>query len=318
MQLYLAPMEEITGYVFRNVLERHFGGVDKYFTPFITPNQNNIMKTKDGREINSEHNKGKNVVIQVLTKEPEHFCEILPLLYDLGYREFNLNLGCPSKTVVKKYKGSGMLRDEVLLESFLKEMYEKSFKLYTDISISVKTRVGYDTEDNFAQILEIYNEFPISELIVHPRIQKDFYSGKPRMEAFDIAVKNAIMPLGYNGDIVDLESYNRLISDYGDRLSSVMIGRGAIRNPGIFREIKTGEKMSMQELRDFMDDLYETYSVEYGEMDGMFKLKEVWFYVKDNFIDIEKQMKAIRKAKNKMEYLAMVREIFQNAAMINA
>lgn len=318
MLLYLAPMEEITGYVFRNVLEKHFGGVDKYFTPFITPNQNNIMKTKDGREINPLHNKGKNVVIQVLTKDAGHFADILPLLYDSGYREFNLNLGCPSKTVVKKFKGSGMLRDLNLLDDFLDEIFSKSFEKYNDIKISVKTRVGYNTDEDFGEIMEIYNKYPLSELIIHPRLQKDFYSGNPRMETFDIGVNKAKTLIGYNGNINSVNDYEEITKKYNDRISSVMIGRGAVMNPGIFRQIKTGKKMNRDELREFMDDLYDTYSVEYGEMDGMFKLKEVWFYVKDNFTDIDKPMKIIRKCKNKAEYLAAVREIFSNCTFNEA
>ena len=156
MNLYLAPMEEITGYVYRNTLNKCFGGVDKYFTPFVTPNQNKILKTREGRELIPEHNEGLNVVPQILTNNAEHFLEMYDeTLSSLGYKEINFNFGCPSNTVVKKNKGSGIFRDLYLLDDFLKETFDGLKD--ADVKVSVKTRIGIFDDEDFPDILNIYN-----------------------------------------------------------------------------------------------------------------------------------------------------------------
>lgn len=308
MNLYLAPMEEITGYVYRNTLNKFFPYVDKYFTPFITPNQNKLLKTREGREIIPEHNKGLYVVPQVLTNNAEYFNDLARTLEDLGYNEINLNFGCPSNTVVKKYKGSGILRDTDMLERFLDGVFEGEGK---NIKISVKTRVGYTTDEYFDDIVNIYNKYPIYELIIHPRIQKDFYNGKPRMETFDLACDKSVIPLCYNGDIWNKEDYDRIVSNYSHKgnVSSVMIGRGAIGNPGIFKEIKTGERPGNGRLFEFLEELYEYYCQEFGPKDGLYKMKEVWSFFMKNFDGIEKEIKIIRKTSLPSEYKTVVRQI---------
>lgn len=233
--LYLAPMEEITGYVFRNTIDKTYGGVDKYFTPFVTPNQNKILKTREGRELIPEHNKGLNVVPQILTNNAEHFLEMYDETFSsLHYKELNFNFGCPSNTVVKKNKGSGIFRDLYLLDNFLREVFAGMKD--KDIKISVKTRIGVIDDQDFPEILEIYNKYPICELIIHPRVQKEFYLGNPHMDVFDYAYHNANMPVCYNGDVKTVKDYVDIVNKYPN-LNGVMIGRGAIANPSIFRNI---------------------------------------------------------------------------------
>lgn len=302
-------MEELTGYIFRNALARHFGHVDKYYTPFITPNQNKILKTKDGREIIPEHNEGLNVVPQVLTNNAEHFLELAKLLIELGYKEININCGCPSATVVKKNRGSGFFRDLYVLDDFLAGIFEND--LSTKVDISVKTRVGLEDTDDFEDVMNIYNKYPISELMIHPRIQADFYRGNPRMDMFEYGFNKSKAPVCYNGDINTTGDYNRLVNEYPN-LSGIMIGRGAIANPGIFREIKTGQKMTGEELHEFHDDLFDTYATTWSDKDAIFKLKEAWGYFGAQYRDIEKPLKKIRKSNNKAEYLAACNEVWKS------
>ena len=321
MRLYLAPMEEITGYVFRNTLEKHFGGVDKYYTPFVSPNQNKILKTRAGREMDPVHNAGKETVIQTLTNSGEHFNEFAKLVAELGYREINFNCGCPSNTVVKKRKGSGILRDTDLLDEVLERIFhgdDSIQKAIPDMKISVKTRLGVNEDDEFEDILKVYAKYPISELTIHGRVQKDFYKGKSRLEGIIYAIKNVDIPVVYNGDIFSVGDYSNLFEEIAkagiNNISQddipVMIGRGAVRNPGIFREIKTGQKTTREELRLFVDDLYKTYQTDYSEVDAICKLKEVWVYMSDMFRDIDSPLKDLRKSKIAAEYKAAVNEIF--------
>jgi len=309
MELYLAPMEEITGYIFRNTLSKHFGCVDKYYTPFITPNQNKMLKTRDGREIVPEHNTGLNVVPQVLTNNPEHFVELAHLLIELGYKEININCGCPSGTVVKKNKGSGLFRDLYILEHFLEGVFDSDIAGLVDIS--VKTRVGLDDDRDFEDIMRVYNRYPISELCIHPRIQTDFYKGEPRMDCFEYGVENSKSPVSYNGDVFNASDYNGIVEKYGSKLKGVMIGRGAVANPGIFREIRTGQKMTVDELKDFHNELYDNYSSLWSEKDGMFKLKEAWNYMATMFADIDKPLKKLKKSNTRADFMSAVAEIWR-------
>lgn len=311
MKLYLAPMEEITGYIFRNVTDKHFPGADKFITPFISPNQKNILKTRDGREIIPEHNAGKPVEIQILSNQATESLELIAYLKELGYQDINLNFGCPSGTVVKKHKGSGILGEPEVVDSFLNEIFES--QTVADMNISVKTRVGYDTDENWPEIIDVYNKYPISMLTVHPRIGTDFYKGQPRMDTWEYALSNYKGKLCYNGDVISASLVEELIYKYPvENFEGIMIGRGAVANPGIFRQIKTGQKMSLEELKAWHDALYGEYEARYSSKDGLFKMKEVWFYLSYAFADIDKPLKNIRKSNTKADYFAAVREVWRS------
>ena len=186
MKLYLAPLEGITGWIFRRALHECFGGFDKYFVPFIRPNQMGHFSAREKKDILPDHNEGMYTVPQILTNRPEDFIRTAAKLKEYGYGEINLNLGCPSKTVVTKGRGAGFLAYPDRLDDFLYEVFQKC-----DIRISVKTRLGMEEPEEFGPILEIYNKYPLEELIIHPRVQKDFYKNTPNMEAFAEAWKRA-------------------------------------------------------------------------------------------------------------------------------
>ena len=112
--IYFAPMEGVTDAVYRRVHHAHFGGVDKYFIPFISPTQNLVLTPRERNNVSPDVNAGMRVVPQVLTKKADHFLWAAQLLHDMGYEEINLNIGCPSGTVTAKGKGAGMLLQRVL------------------------------------------------------------------------------------------------------------------------------------------------------------------------------------------------------------
>ena len=174
-------------------------------------------------------------------------------LKELGYDEVNLNLGCPSRTVVAKQKGSGFLREPEVLDDFLTEIFDA-----LDMKISIKTRIGLRDTEEFEEILSIYNRHPVYELTIHPRLQQEFYKGKPHLDVFEYAVNHSENPLCYNGDIVTKEDYDNITTRFPD-VDAVMIGRGLLRNPALVREIKYGQKLTKRELLKMHDTLYEAY-----------------------------------------------------------
>ncbi len=290
MKLYFAPMEGVTPYTYRNTHAEVFGMCDEYWAPFITPTENERISAKTLRDVLKENN-NTNLKVQVLCNRASAFVEFAKRLKDVGYDEVNLNLGCPSGTVVKKSKGAGALRDKEALDSFLEEIFTNS-----NIKISIKTRAGFYSYEEFDKLLEIYNKYPLCELIVHPRVREDFYKNTPDMNTFDKAYTNSRAKLCYNGDIVTREDFERIIASYPD-LNGVMIGRGAIKNPAIFREIRGGEKLKTEELVTFSKLLEQRYLKVLGsEVYTLHKLKEIWLHMMLNYPDEKKILKSIKKS----------------------
>lgn len=299
MKYYMAPLEGITGHIYRTTYAKYFGGIDKYFSPFISPNQKKICRTREKKDILPENNAGLYLVPQIMTNQAEMFLQTVEYLQQFGYNEVNLNLGCPAATVVSRKKGSGFLTEPKKLESFLKEIYEG-----TNVKISIKSRIGYESAEEFPILLSIFNQFPISELIVHPRTREDFYQNTPDMQAFSYAMDHSKNVLCYNGDIFNKEDYNHLMAQYPS-LSSVMLGRGILQNPAVIASIK-GEKLPKKEtIQEFVTELY-------GERPVLFKMKELWHYLIQSFDADEKIAKKIKKAQRISEYEITVKELFSN------
>jgi len=239
-------------------------------------------------------------VPQVLTKVADDFLWAAQVCRDRGYDEVNLNIGCPSGTVVSKGKGSGMLRDPGALDQFLEEIFSKS-----PLPISVKTRLGLEKSEEFPAILEVLNRYPIKELTVHPRVRKQFYDGSVDMEMFDYAVKNSKNPLCYNGDILMLTQAEELQKNY-PQVQSVMIGRGLIADPGM---LSGGTDKAA--LEGFMGELMAVYEVEFGgSRNAIFRLKENWGFLHDRFEGCDKLWKRLRKTTDAAEFKSITAEIF--------
>lgn len=306
-------MEEVTNYVYRSVYKEMFSGVDKYFTPFISPTQKKVLKTRERKEVDPEINANTYTVPQILTADSSLFNETVDMLVDIGYREFNLNCGCPSGTVVGKKKGSGMLEDTSFLNSFLEDIFSYKDKVHPDACISVKTRIGMYEADELINIMKVYNEYPLSELIVHPRTRQAMYSGKPDMEAFKYAYDVSKCPVCYNGDINTVNDYQRLVESFPN-INAVMVGRGLVANPKLAESFKKNSSMSLSDYKAYHDALYEAYVDNYGSVkDALFKMKELWAFMDkglphgDNY---SRLLKNIKKSKDGEEYLVAVGKMF--------
>lgn len=309
MTYYLAPMEGITGRIFRNAYHACFPSMDKYFAPFITPNDNGRLSPRDYKELDREQNQGLFIVPQILTNQAEGFIRTAEALKDMGYEEINLNLGCPSGTVVSKGRGAGFLAFPEQLDRFLDEIFSK-----TPMDISVKTRIGKESETEFEELLNIYNRYPIKELIIHPRVQKDFYKNTPRMHVFREGFLHSLNSVCYNGDIFTVSDSERLKAEYPS-LECIMLGRGIIANPGLLKEIRTGTAVTREEAFRFHRRLYHGYRDAFlsasGERVVLFKMKEIWSYMTALFPDSRRWEKKIKKAQSLNAYEEAVSSLFE-------
>ena len=308
---YFAPLEGISGYVYRKAYEHYFGGIDKYFIPFIKPNQMGRFSAREKKDILPEHNKGMHAVPQILTNCADDFVETAKKLEQYGYKEINLNVGCPSKTVVTKGRGAGFLALPERLDLFLEEVFQNC-----PIDVSVKTRIGTESGEEFSGLMDIYNKYPIKELIIHPRTQKDFYKNTPHMDVFGEAVRTGKNKICYNGDVT-VEEDVRNLSERFPEVESVMIGRGVLADPALARKIKGGNGADKEEMRRFHDMLYEAYCVEMsGERTVLYKMKELWFYLASSFTNSKPYAKKIKKAEKCVVYERIIEELFANEDLI--
>ena len=307
MKYYLAPLEGITTYIYRNAYHKYFHKMDKYFTPFIVSHKEKRFNTRELKELSPEHNQGLCVVPQIMSNDAEDFLKTASDMIQLGYTELNLNLGCPSKTVVSKGKGSGFLAFPDKLDSFLAQIFEK-----LDCELSIKTRIGKSNPEEFHQLMEIYNKYPIKELIIHPRIQTDYYQNKPNWDMYAYATKHSNIPLCYNGDIHTKFDYDAF-RKYFPETEYIMCGRGIIANPGLVGLIEANEGLDKNTLSHFHNELLESYiEISSGDRNVLFKMKELWFYMGHLFVDANKMMKKIKKVEKVVEYESIIETLFQN------
>lgn len=311
MKFYFAPMEGVTGYVYRNAHTALFHNVDKYFMPFIAAKQNGGLMTRELHDILPENNQGAIIIPQILTNSATDFIRTANQLKEFGYDEVNLNLGCPSGTVVSKKKGSGFLAHQEELNQFLAEIFRE-----VDMKISIKTRHGRDSHEEFYDLIQLYNQYPMEELIIHPRIQKDMYKNTPNMEVFLDACKVSKNKICYNGDIFTAEDYKRVMEQC-ESIDRVMLGRGLIANPGLITEIVTGQPVDKAVLKEFHDRVYAQYQVVLsGERNVLFKMKELWFYMIHIFSDYDKYAKKIRKSQRLADYEEAVNSLFREQEIV--
>ena len=304
MILSLAPMEGVTGHVFRRVYAECFEGIDRYYTPFIAPPRvGNAFGGKSFKELDPTANRGMDVVPQLMSKNADEFVWAAGLLKDMGYAEVNLNLGCPSGTVVSKGKGAGFLGHLGELETFLHEVCERS-----PLPVSVKTRIGMVEDAEYERILDLYCTCPLAELIVHPRVQRDGYAGSPRQEAYGATLERASFPVAYNGDIFTVADMDALMGAY-PATRHVMLGRGVLVNPALPRQIRGGAPLDMDELQRFHDALFDAYEEEIGG-NAVFRMKEWWSYAKHSFTDPIAVFRLIRKVRRPDDYREAAAQIF--------
>ena len=305
-RLDFAPLDGITRSVFRRVWFRHFGGADRIFVPFFSPTHHHIVTPRDLREITREGAEDLPLVPQVMSRLAPDFLWAAEVLEDLGYREINLNLGCPSGTVTAKGKGSGFLSRPEELDAFFDQVFSS-----VRLPVSVKTRLGYQTPEEFPRLLEIFNRYPIACLTIHPRVRPELYKGTVHRDLFAWAVSESRIPLCYNGDLLTVEDITAVERDF-PTVEAVMVGRGAVADPALLRKLRGGPAATRQEVEEFTGELYQAYQDFYGQPGhAAQRMKEVWFYLIHLFEGGEKHAKQMRRLHTPRDYEALAAAIFQ-------
>ena len=316
LRIELAPMEGITSYIYRNALCKYYGGVDTYFSPFISTHKDKRLNFKEKKEIKPENNIGYKLIPQVLTSDADEFLFTAGQIAEYGYEHININFGCPSATVTTKGKGSGALVDIDKLDRLLDSIFTRS-----DLKISVKTRLGFSDTSEWEKILKVYEKYPLEELIVHARVREDLYNGNAKMDFLAESVKDSPLKISYNGDIYTEKDYLHLI-ECMPNVCACMIGRGIISNPALAKNISeahiNGEYDTsissdhsvagdLGVFKAFNHELIDGYdAIMPGEKNTLFKLKELWTYMIRSFDDDKRLLKSIKKCNSLKEYQRII------------
>ena len=307
MKLDFAPMEGISTYIYRGLHARFFGGAEEYFAPFIAPDGSGSFKSSALRDILPENNRNIYLIPQLLVNRPGPFIHVARELSAMGYTEVNLNIGCPSATVVSKHKGSGMLLDLKSLDNCLNEIFSLA-----PLGVSIKTRMGMESTEEFSAIMEIYRKYPLKRLIVHARARSGMYKSPVDIPGFLSALRDCPWPVWYNGDIFSPYSLNPL-ENGTQSIAGLMLGRGAVADPALPRVLKGGKALEAQELKAFHDTLLDAYlAAGYDGRAAMSRLKELWFYMLYKFPDSRRESKQLLKSQTLPDYVSAVSALFDS------
>ena len=306
---YLAPLQGFTDIVYRKAYSETFGGIDKYFIPYISVKNKQILK-KYEKEILPQNNPQNIVIPQVLAKDENEILFLAKILEDFAYKEINLNLGCPYPMTTNREKGAGLLPHPEKVKLMLAGFFENS-----NLKLSIKLRAGLNSFEELDKIIPILNEFPLTEVIFHPRIAKQLYKGEINDSKFEFAIKNLKHKLVYNGNIFSLQDYNKRKLQF-PKIDNWMLGRGILMNPFLSAQINgitISKEEKIEKLIEFHQLIIEGYSKTMDNQGNVInKMKQFWSYFSYNFSDQRKVFKGIKKSKNIEVYNQEIKKIFLN------
>ena len=311
--LSLGPFQGITDAPFRNVFKRHFRGIDKFYTPFFTGiHKEDHAKNLQGEEIDPCCNDVDTLTPQILSTDAEEILRFAKQCKELGYKEINLNMGCPFPRVANKKRGCGLLPYPEKVETMLDRVFEE-----IDMKFSVKCRLGYFSPEEINAIIPIFNRFPLSELIIHPRIGKQLYKGEADVERFKALIPFINASLVYNGDIFSVGSFER-INEAVQPVNDFMLGRGILTNPFLAEQIKGKDvpEDKTNRLHNYLLDLYEDRLRHAGGSPKVLgRMKELWSYLMNSFEEPQVVWRKIKKINALKEYEEAVETVFKEIAI---
>ncbi|AUC20956.1 dihydrouridine synthase [Polaribacter sejongensis] len=310
--LLSSPLQGFTDYKFRNAFNHFFGGIDTFYSPYIRLNGKLVIKNSYKKDIELENNTELEVIPQIITNDVEEFLFVSKYVRELGYKELNWNLGCPYPMVTKRGMGSGLIADPEKINSILHKIHNES-----DILVSMKMRMGYDTPEEILEVLPILDNYPLKNIAIHARIGKQLYKGGTDLDSFQKCVDNTKHKLYYNGDVTSVSAYKNL----QERFPSIdhwMIGRGLIADPFLPSMIKAETTAYPKNRFDIFNEFHDRIFTEYdaalsGPTPIKMKMLGFWEYFSQSFSNPQKTYKKIKKAGNVRNYEIAVREIFKEA-----
>ncbi len=307
--LLSSPLQGFTDSIFRNAQQKFFGGIDTYYAPYIRFNKKMVIKSSYQRDLNPGANTNLALIPQVMTADADEFIYTIRYIQSLGYNELNWNLGCPYPMVTNSGMGSGLICNTEKIDHILKRAHNE-----TDVTISMKMRLGYENSNEILDSFPVLEKYPIKNIAIHARLGKQLYKGGVDLEAFQKCLDVAKHTLYYNGDITSVTGFNT-IQKLFPSIEHFMIGRGLITDPFLPSMIKAETNEYPAErwevFKEFHDTLYEQYdAILSGPTPIKMKMLGFWEFFSQSTHDPHKVYKAIKKAGNPYKYKQAVANIF--------
>jgi len=304
MKIYFAPLQGYTDYIYRNLHNKYFGGIEKYYTPYLRFEPNKQPKKSVIKDLLPENNTGLNIVPQLLGKDINLFIEHCKTIEQQGYKEINWNLACPFPMIYKRGFGSGLLQNTEEINRILEKVLPQ-----IKLPLSIKCRLGFENEDDIFDIIEELNSFNLLEIVVHTRTAKQMYKGTANFNIFEDIKKISKNNLVYNGDIVNLQSLKKLKTNQ----DKIMIGRALLQNPFLAKELNNVIIKNKKEiLKKFHSELYLEYEKKLEKPHLLTKMQKHWEYFSHSFVNQHKVYKLIKKASSIKKYDERISSIFSN------
>ena len=308
VKVLFAPLQGYTDSIYRRLHNKYFGGIDKYYAPYLRFEPNKEPKKSAITELLPENNSAIKLIPQLLGKDIDLFLFHINRLKNQGYEYVNWNLACPYPMVYNRGFGSGLLQDPELIDDILSQIIPK-----IEIPISIKCRLGFDDKNEIHKLIEVFNRHDLQEIIVHARTAKQMYKGNASPDYFNEVLSESKNELIYNGDIRTVDDYIRLKEMFGAEPDKIMIGRGLLQNPFLANELN-GVLVSKIEkqfiLHAFHEELFSDYNNKLEKSHLLRKMQTFWEYFSFNFDSQRKAYKLIKKASTIEKYTNRVDEIF--------
>jgi len=252
----LAPMQDVTTLQFMRVIDR-YGGPEIYWTEYFRVHGDSRPEKWILDSI-TKNPTSKPVVAQMIGNDIPALVRNAKLLQQFPVAAIDLNLGCPAPIVYRKCAGGGLLREPSRIDAILGALREVVMVPFT-----VKTRIGFESPEEFDSLLPIFAKHNIDLLTVHARTVKQMYRPGVRYDLIAQAARELKCPVLANGNVFSAAQAQTLLAETG--VCGLMIGRGAIRNPWLFDQIRAqlrGEKIKLPVGRDVLNYIHELWDNE--------------------------------------------------------
>ena len=313
--ILLAPLQGYTDFIFRNAYNRHYNGIDIAVSPFISLTQGESKTLITAKDVLPANNNGMPVIPQLMGSNPEQFIHFARILSEWGYNTLNWNLGCPIKHITRKKRGSGLLQYPELVREILEKIIP-----YIPQRLSIKLRLGLNNVNEIYPIIPVLNDFPLENIIIHPRTAKQMYEGEVHHNILQNCLPLFKHEIIYNGDIFNYEDYKTIQNKY-PTIKKWMIGRGVLSNPFLPATIKQYQLPSPEKSKEifssFIFDLYSEMLMFLPENLMKDKAKDMWKFFSRRFTESSKVYYRIVHTHSSEEISTVTKKIFDENEFIN-
>lgn len=285
-----------------------FKGVDKFYAPYLKMNNDGTIKNAPKIDILPENNPDISIIPQLMACGEQEFFVMADYIGSLGYTELNWNMGCPYPMVTNKNLGAGILNKPTEIFDLFDSIFPK-----LKMGLGVKMRMGLENTSEILEILPRLNDYPLTEIIIHARYAKQLYNGACDHERFLECISLTKHPLTYNGDIETKEDFDELQLKFKG-VDHWMIGRGAMKNPGLFEEIQFGIVDSGEVYRDKLKLFSQNLIISLLTCNPdrgytLSKMKSYWEYLSEGLSDGKNLYRKLKKSKSIEEFQELLTEM---------